>query len=104
MHYIYIYCFSRTPLHVALMLAFSGGFVSAPIAPGLQIALNLINEDESLLPGYTLHYTFSDSKVCVNITEKIEWPFEQCNYLISSPMHAIPENVQLSADQEDRFT
>ena len=46
------------------MLAFSGGFVSAPIAPGVQIALNLINEDESLLPGYTLHYTFSDSEVC----------------------------------------
>jgi hypothetical protein len=57
----YISC--RTPLYVALMLAFSGGFVSAPIAPGVQIALNLINADQSLLPGYTLHYTFSDSQV-----------------------------------------
>ena len=47
------------------MLAFSGDFVSAPLASGVQIALNLINEDKSLLPGYKLHYTFSDSKVCV---------------------------------------
>lgn len=45
------------------MLSFGGGFASAAAIPGVQIALDLINEDEYLLPGYTLHYSISDSQV-----------------------------------------
>ena len=53
----------RVPLFIGLMLSFGGGFVSAAAIPGVQIALDLINEDEYLLPGYTLHYSISDSQV-----------------------------------------
>jgi hypothetical protein len=37
---------------------FGGGVV-----PGVQYALDQINADPNLLPGYSLHYTLTDSKV-----------------------------------------
>ena len=30
---------------------------------GVKVALDLINNDSNLLPGYTLHYTFVESEV-----------------------------------------
>ena len=30
---------------------------------GVKVALDKINNDTTILPGYTLHYTFTDSKV-----------------------------------------
>ena len=55
--------YTRTPLHVSLMLSFGGGFASVAAVPGVQIALDLINANPHLLPGYTLHYSLSDSQV-----------------------------------------
>ena len=45
------------------MLSFGGGFASVAAVPGVQIALDLINANPNLLPGYTLHYSLSDSQV-----------------------------------------
>ena len=53
----------RCPLYFTYMSSLSGGFVSGGSIPGVQIALDQINDDPSMLPGYTLHYIFSDSKV-----------------------------------------
>ena len=53
----------RTPLYIATTLSFTGGYVSIGALPGVQIALDYINSNRSLLPGYTLHYTFDDDQV-----------------------------------------
>ena len=55
----------RCPLYFTYMSSLSGGFASGGSIPGVQIALDQINEDPSMLPGYTLHYIFSDSQVKV---------------------------------------
>ena len=53
-----------TPLYFALMQSFSGGYVSAGGIPGLMVALDEINNNSDVLPGYSLHYTLSDNGVC----------------------------------------
>lgn len=53
------------PLYVALLMSFGGSYVSSGVIPGIQVALDQINSDPSLLPGYTLHYTLMDSQVRV---------------------------------------
>lgn len=53
----------RIKLHFALMLSFGGDYTSIGALPGVQIALDYINSQPSILPGYTLHYTLSDSQV-----------------------------------------
>ena len=58
-----------TPLYFALMQSFSGGYVSAGGIPGLMVALDEINSNSNVLPGYSLHYTLSDNAVgIVNAT------------------------------------
>jgi len=52
-----------TPLYFALMQSFSGSYVSAGGIPGLMVALDEINSNSSVLPGYSLHYTLSDNAV-----------------------------------------
>ena len=52
-----------TPLYIGLMMSFGGDFDSSSGVPGVQVALNQINSDPSMLPGYTLHYTLTDSQV-----------------------------------------
>ena len=52
-----------TPLYFALMQSFSGGYVSAGGIPGLMVALDEINRNSTVLPGYSLHYTLSDNAV-----------------------------------------
>ena len=52
-----------TPLYFALMQSFSGGYVSAGGIPGLMVALDEINNNSTVLPGYSLHYTLSDDAV-----------------------------------------
>ena len=41
-----------TPLYFALMQSFSGGYVSAGGIPGLMVALDEINKNSTVLPGY----------------------------------------------------
>ena len=52
----------RIPLYFTLMLS-SANFRSIIAVPGVQIALDHINGEPSILPGYSLHYTLSDSRV-----------------------------------------
>ena len=53
----------RTPLYFAVMLSFGGAVKSIGALPGVQIALDYINSESSILPGYTLHYALTDSQV-----------------------------------------
>lgn len=54
---------NTTDLFVAVMMSFRGTFLSSGTIPGIQIALDLINKEKDLLPGYKLHYIALDSKV-----------------------------------------
>ena len=51
------------PLYFALMMAFEGDFASSGVIPGIQVAIDEINNDTSILPGYTLHYTLMATRV-----------------------------------------
>ena len=52
------------PLFFGLLSSFGGVFLSSGCIPAVQIALDEINKDDSILPGYVLHYTLKDSQVC----------------------------------------
>lgn len=52
----------RTPLYFGLMLS-TVSYNSIRGLPAIQIALDYINNDPTILPGYSLHYTLTDSKV-----------------------------------------
>ena len=51
------------PLYFGLMLSLNGDDQSSGALAGVQAALDEINSRDDLLPGYSLHYTFTDSKV-----------------------------------------
>ncbi len=51
------------PLFVALLMSFGGAYTSSGVVPAIQVALDQINSEPSMLPGYTLHYTLKDSQV-----------------------------------------
>ena len=53
----------RKPLVFGLIMSFGGSFDSSGAVPGVRAALDRINSDAALLPGYTLHYALSDSRV-----------------------------------------
>ena len=56
----------RTPLYFALLQSLGGEysqFVGPGVLAGVKVALDRINDETSLLPGYTLHYTAANSKV-----------------------------------------
>jgi gamma-aminobutyric acid type B receptor len=52
----------RIPLHFATVLSFGGEYVSVGALPGVQIALDYINSERSILPGYSLHYSLAYSE------------------------------------------
>ena len=54
---------SSLPLHFGLMLTLSGDQQSTGALAGVQAALDDINSRNDLLPGYSLHYTLTDSQV-----------------------------------------
>ena len=51
------------PLFIALMMTFGGDYVSSGVIPGIQVAIDEINNDSAILPGYTLHYTLMATRV-----------------------------------------
>ena len=60
------FCDSRNetcPLFITLLMSFGGIYKSNGAIPGIQIALDEINRNSTMLPGYKLHYTLKDSNV-----------------------------------------
>ena len=55
--------YESTTLYFGLMLSLSGDDQSSGALAGVQAALDEINSRDDLLPGYSLHYTLTDSKV-----------------------------------------
>ena len=53
---------TRTPLYFSLIQSF-GQYISLHSMVGLEVALDFINADENLLPGYSLHYVFTAALV-----------------------------------------
>ena len=53
----------RTPIVFGLIVSFGGSFNSSGAVPGVRMALDQINNNTNLLPGYSLHYALSDSQV-----------------------------------------
>ena len=54
----------RTPLYFALIQSLGGPgsqLDGSGTLAGVKVALDRINNDSSLLQGYTLHYTFANS-------------------------------------------
>ena len=56
------------PLYIALTQSFGKEYDSSGVVPAVQYALDQINADTDLLPGYSLHYTLTDSQVSFNTT------------------------------------
>ena len=54
---------SLTPLYFGLAVSFGGDQKSVGAIPGIQLALDQINSDASILEGYVLKYTLTDSQV-----------------------------------------
>ena len=53
----------RVPLYFALIQIVGGLLDDSGAVAGVRVALDRINNDSSLLPGYTLHYTLGNSGV-----------------------------------------
>ena len=51
------------PLVFGLIMSFGGNIDSSGAVPGVRVALDRVNNDSTLLPGYSLHYALSDSQV-----------------------------------------
>ena len=72
------------PLFIAFLTSFGGIYKSNGGIPGVQIALDEINRDSSMLPGYTLHYTLKDSNVSWlhgKVPPLLRKIIDQCTYL-----------------------
>ena len=54
---------NTTSLYFGLLQSFGGEYVSSGSIPGVQLALDYINDAQVLLPGYTLRYILRDSQV-----------------------------------------
>lgn len=51
------------PLYIALMMSYGGEADSRGVIPAIQMAIDHINDDPTMLPGYTLHYILKKTKV-----------------------------------------
>ena len=58
----------RCPLYIALTMSFGHEYLSSGVIPSVQYALDQINADPDLLPGYSLHYSLTDSQVHVAVS------------------------------------
>ena len=60
---------NTTPLYFGLIMSFPGGeFDSSGAIAGVRVALDRINNDPTLLPNHTLHYTLTNSSVSFYFT------------------------------------
>ena len=58
----------RKPIFFSLIVSFGETFNSSGVVPGVNVALDIINSNESnLLDGYSLHYILSDSQVSLSM-------------------------------------
>ena len=56
----------RKAIFFSLIVSFGENFNSSGVVPGVNVALDIINSNDSnLLNGYSLHYILSDSKVAL---------------------------------------
>lgn len=62
---------AKKALVFGLIMSFGGNIDSSGAVPGVRVALDRINNDSSLLPGYTLHYALSDSRVSASSSGKV---------------------------------
>ena len=54
----------RKAIFFSLIVSFGETFNSSGVVPGVNVALDIINSNDSdLLSGYSLHYILSDSQV-----------------------------------------
>ena len=59
---------NRTPIYFGLIQSLGGPlsqFDASGSLAGVKIALDRINNDSNLLPGYSLHYTLGNSQVMI---------------------------------------
>jgi hypothetical protein len=57
---------NTTPLYFALIQTLTGPVATNGTVAGVKVALDWINNDTSILQGYTLHYTLGDGKVKIS--------------------------------------
>ncbi len=51
-------------IFIGVIMSLSGPtFISSDVIPGIQLAVDLINNNTNILNGYTLHYVLGDSQV-----------------------------------------
>ena len=60
---------NTTSIYFGLLQSFGGTYNSSGSIPGVEVALDRINSDANLLPGYTLHYVLRDSFVSAVASE-----------------------------------
>ena len=51
------------PLYIALMMSSGGDVDSRGVIPAVQMAIDQINSEPNMLPGYSLHYILKTTKV-----------------------------------------
>ena len=51
------------PLYIALMMSSGGDVDSRGVIPAVQMAIDQINREPNVLPGYSLHYILKTTKV-----------------------------------------
>ena len=56
-------------LFFALVQSFGRQFNGSGNIAGIQVALDRINNDSSILPNHTLHYTLTDSNVSIIVLQ-----------------------------------
>ena len=60
-------------LYFGLVLSLSGDQQSTGALAGVQAALDDINNRDDLIPGYSLHYTLTDSQVPSGVVKQIHY-------------------------------
>lgn len=65
---------NTTSLYFGLMQSFGGTYNSLGSIPGVELALDNINKDKTILNGYTLHYVLRDSFVSQHVVYYFSLP------------------------------